>query len=550
MPIEIVQRHIGIIADLRELIGHDVPGQYLDIAPFLHYHIRIDTFIEHLEAYQVIRHLECGIEHLTVRPVVFRAGGLLDGISVQRERFAGGYAVFGDDHVHHFQLVVVNGKLGSIQEGPCFVLGNGVIVRCLFDDLDLSPHRAVLHGNLSGFPGLQLNSANGGVDYIAITLDLLQFVLAFRQFPRELDDTILIGHILAKQIVFGVIEVEHRPINGFLCLHVDLNEPQGGKWLIEQFHCTGLTPGQGNLMDCFIQLVSRQGLHLLQIKGFASIHTREQDLSQAIGTVGSHLPVELVIDPDLYSLHRLFGIRVQLYNFKCRPGLVAPFHDVQLSGFQFHGSGGRIRLVSIRRLNLSYPYPDLLLIGDVDDTCVISVKGSNGPAIDLLDIESYIGDGFACDVIHLADLQPGAGLIDKLHHGGGSVLQLHQFCFACGDIGRVGPHLSHQVPARDNILSSDHCHAVFAGCNLSHHPSVRMTHLKNGVRDRLTGDSILLGDDQRILRGVFQLQNRIFGSIQLDLMDSFIQEVPGQRSFFFYFINLTGFQGFNDDLSA
>ena len=303
-------------------------------------------------------------------------------------------------------------------------------------------------------------------------------------------------------------------------------------------------------MDSFVQLVSRQGLHLLQIEGFASIHTGEQDLPQLIGGVGSNLPMELIIHPDLYALHRLSGIRVQLDNFQDGVGLVAPFHDVQLSGFQFHGSGGGIRLVSIRRLDLSHLHPDLLLIGDVDDTCVISVKGSNGPAIDLLDIESYIGDGFACDVIHLADLQPGAGSVLKCDHGGGSVLQLHQFCFACGDIGRVGLHFSHQVPARDNILSSDHCHAVFAGCNLSHHPSIRVTHLKYSVWDRIAGDGILLGDDQRILRGVFQLQNRIFGSIQLDLMDSFIQEVPGQRSFFFYFINLTGFQGFNDDLSA
>ena len=303
-------------------------------------------------------------------------------------------------------------------------------------------------------------------------------------------------------------------------------------------------------MDSFVQLVSRQGLHLLQIEGFASIHTGEQDLPQLIGGVGSNLPMELIIHPDLYALHRLSGIRVQLYNFKCRPGLVAPFHDVQLSGFQLHGPGGRIRLVSIRRLDLSHLHPDFLLVGQVDNSRIICIVGTDGAPVDFFNIEAHIGNGLACDVVHLTDLQPGTGSVLKCDHGGGSVLQLHQFCFACGDIGRVGPHLSHQVPARDNILSSDHCHAVFAGCNLSHHPSIRVTHLKYSVWDRIAGDGILLGDDQRILRGVFQLQNRIFGSIQLNLMDRFIQEVPRQRPFFFYFINLTRLQRFNDNPSA
>ena len=69
-------------------------------------------------------------------------------------------------------------------------------------------------------------------------------------------------------------------------------------------------------------------------------------------------------------------------------------------------------------------------------------------AVDLLDVEAHIGDGFAGDIVHLADLQPGAGLVEELHHSGGLVLQLHQLGFPGGDVGRVCPHLGDQVPAR------------------------------------------------------------------------------------------------------
>ena len=68
------QRHIGIVADVAEILGHDVPGQHLLIATHLHRDSYILAGVKDLEAHQVIVDLEGGVKHLPVQKVMLRGG--------------------------------------------------------------------------------------------------------------------------------------------------------------------------------------------------------------------------------------------------------------------------------------------------------------------------------------------------------------------------------------------------------------------------------------------------------------------------------------------
>ena len=390
---------------------------------------------------------------------------------------------------------------------------------------------------------------DGGVHHIAIAANFFDLVFSGLQFSRELNDAVLVGHIFVNQIAPAIVEVEHRPIDGFLGFGVDLGEAEGSQGFVEQLYCALLPPGQGHLVDGFVQLVPGQGLDLLQVKGFAAIYAGEQDLPQLIGGEGPHLPVELVIHPDLDALHRLAGIRVQLDDLEDGIGLVAELEDIELAALQLDGPGGGVRLVPLRRLDLGHLNPDLLLVRQVDDACLIGVVGADGAAVDLLDVEAYIGDGFAGNVVHLSDLQPGAGLVEELHHGGSLIFQLHQLGFPGGDVGRVSPYLGDQVPAGGHILSGDHRHPVLPGDELSHQTAIRVAHLKDRVGDRLPGDRVLFGDDEWVLGSVFHLEDAALVFIQLQLMDRLVQQVARQGPYLFGEIDLTRLQVLQDDFS-
>ena len=234
MPVEPVQRNIGVVANLGEIIPHSVPGQHLYIAALFHRHIHIHALVEHLKPHQVVRHLEGGVEHLAVGEVILRAGGFFNGIGGQRKGLAGGDAAFiRCDGVHHFQLVVVDGELRPVQQGAGLFLGDRVIVRRLLDDLDLPPQRAVFQHQLGGLPSLQLHRVDGGVHHIAIAFDLFDLVFSSGQFSREFDHARLVGHIFADQIVPAVVEVEYRPIDGLLGFSINLGEEEGSQGFVE-----------------------------------------------------------------------------------------------------------------------------------------------------------------------------------------------------------------------------------------------------------------------------------------------------------------------------
>ena len=181
---------------------------------------------------------------------MLRGGDFFDGIGPQGERLGGGNSlIVGSDGSNYLQLLVVDLENSPFQQCPSLILGDGVIVRCLFHDLDIPAHGAVFNGDLCGFSRLYLHSTNGGVHHISGCLDLLQLVLSGGQFLGKLDDPLLVGGVLPKEVVFGIVQIKYYPIDRRLCFSVDLLDTQGSFLPIKDLHYAGLPPGQSDLMD-------------------------------------------------------------------------------------------------------------------------------------------------------------------------------------------------------------------------------------------------------------------------------------------------------------
>ena len=253
VEVKFLQGHVGIVADVGEVVGHDVPSQYLLVATLLHRDAYILALVEDLKSHQVIVDLEGGVKHLPIREVMLRGGDLFDTVGTQGKRLGGGNALaVGGDGVNHIQALVIDLKGCPLQQCPSLILGNGVIIRCLFDDLDAPLHRLVFNDHLGGLPGFYGDSADGGVHHISGCLDLLEFVLPGGQFLGKLDDALLVGGVLAQQVVSGIVQVEHHPINRGLGFSIHLFNTEGGLLFVQQFHRAGLPPGQSDLMDRFV----------------------------------------------------------------------------------------------------------------------------------------------------------------------------------------------------------------------------------------------------------------------------------------------------------
>ena len=77
-----------------------------------------------------------------------------------------------------------------------------------------------------------------------------------------------------------------------------------------------------------------------------------------------------------------------------------------------------------------------------------------------------------------------------------------------------------------------------------------MSDNKNGIRDRLTGDGVLFGDDKGMLWGVLELNNAIFGRFEGKLVNSIIYEIPRQGPDLFHQVDLVGVGVCQGDLTV
>ena len=230
---------------------------------------------------------------------------------------------------------------------------------------------------------------------------------------------------------------------------------------------------------------------------------------------------------DLYPLQGLLAFSVQFHDLEDRVGLVAVFYRIQFTGFQLDVSGGGVGLVAIQALDLRHLHPAFLTVRDVDDTVSVGGKGADNRPGDFSDLKLHTSQRLAGHVIHLANLKASAGLVHKLHHGGGRQLQFYHLGFTAGDVSGVCLDLFNEVPPWHHILAGDSGHAVAAGAVLTNQTPVRMADQENGVRDGLPGDGVLLRDDEGVLRGVRQLDNTALRFPKRKLVNGIICQIAG-----------------------
>ena len=143
------------------------------------------------------------------------------------------------------------------------------------------------------------------------------------------------------------------------------------------------------------------------------------DLSQLVGGEGPQLPVQLVKELELHALQHLSGFGVHLLDKEIGVRLVAVFQGVQPVPLDLHIPGRAVQAVAGEGLGFLHHDPGTGgEVGDKDKPCVIRNIGSDGPAVQLAELEGNAGHRFAGHIVYLLDLQPHQRLVRKLEDGG------------------------------------------------------------------------------------------------------------------------------------
>ena len=136
LKIEVVQRTIGIVPDVRQGVGHLLSGQHLHIAALFNFHLGLFAAVFNGHFNPLILLLDFEGECLVVQQEEFWSRDLFSGVLANGELFRGSPTVFiGGDAVHQLAFGVVNLKNCACQGIPSVHLGQSRTVRCNRENL-------------------------------------------------------------------------------------------------------------------------------------------------------------------------------------------------------------------------------------------------------------------------------------------------------------------------------------------------------------------------------------------------------------------------------
>ena len=115
----------------------------------------------------------------------------------------------------------------EVEQAAFRLIRDWVVLRRLFDHLYLAKDRGVFHDKLGRLAAPDAERAHGIVQHIAfrgsdlLHLDL-DFALAVCQQVVQFDVAVLIGTVLANQVVVPILDEKAYPIDALACHGVDL----------------------------------------------------------------------------------------------------------------------------------------------------------------------------------------------------------------------------------------------------------------------------------------------------------------------------------------
>ena len=239
MPEEVVQRNIRVICNVREVIPHIRAGVYRVVAGLFNGGLDVCRVVVHLDLHHVAFHLGLGLYLFVVQLIKPRHLHLLHIVAAQWDRVGGGNASGIRGHgVHHTAGIGIDDFKHRALKPTSFWLVRKRVVLCrLLDHLDLSEERSIFHDKLGCLPAPDSQRAHGIVQHIAfrgsdlLHLDL-DFALAVCQQVVQFDVAVLIGTVLANQVVVPILDEKAYPIDALACHGVDLFNAHAGELFI------------------------------------------------------------------------------------------------------------------------------------------------------------------------------------------------------------------------------------------------------------------------------------------------------------------------------
>ena len=263
MPEEVVQRNIRVICNVREVIPHIRAGVYRVVAGLFNAGIDVRRIVVHLDLHHITLHLELDLDLFAVQLINPRRLHLLYIVAAQWDRVGGGNASGIRGHgVHHAADVGVGDLEHRALEQAAFrLIRDWVVLRRLFDHLYLAKDRGVFHDKLGRLAAPDAERAHGIVQHIVfrgsdlLHLDL-DFALAVCQQVVQFDVAVLIGTVLANQVVVPILDEKAYPIDALACHGVDLFNAHAGELFVLEGNGRQLASLNGHVLRGRVQPVT------------------------------------------------------------------------------------------------------------------------------------------------------------------------------------------------------------------------------------------------------------------------------------------------------
>ena len=240
--------------------------------------------------------LQIGRQHIFRNSVVFRGLDLPDGVPGQWEllgyRPAPAVAANG---VHHVPGLIIDFKHCSFQQRPGRQAIGRVVVRGLFDELNLRCDRRVFPDNLRSLTSGHINGFELGIRDIALVVQFPQVIAATAGEVVDVDISPLVAHIFTDGIFPTVVQQEGHTVNALAGGGGNLVDQDTAERLVGNGQLCGLSIFHSEIVWSVIQLVA---ISRLGFNGVIVPVLQSQEHS-AVCVCGNSVHQSVIHPPDL-----------------------------------------------------------------------------------------------------------------------------------------------------------------------------------------------------------------------------------------------------------
>ena len=538
MPEEIIQRHIRVVCDVREIIPHIRAGIYGVVAGLFNGGVDIRGIIVHLDLHHVAFHLELDLDFFAVQLIKPRRLYLLYIVAAQRDRVRGGNASGIRCHSVHYAASVGISDLEhrTLEQAAFRLVRDRIVLRGLLDHLDLAEDRSVLHDKLGRLAAPDAQRSYRIIQHIAfrgsdlLYLDL-DFALAVCQQVIQLDVAVLVSRILADQIVILVLDEEPHTVNTLAGHCIDLFDAHAGELFVFKRHCCQLSGLDNHVLRGGVQAVAL-GTGDLGHDIDAVLQSGHSCKAGGVRGVSAHHFAVCLFHRKCAAVQRLVCTLDDLANLQAVGLFVCERQFIITARLDFYGLGHVLQDVPIRRLDLSHNQRAVREPRQSNDAVFI------GLCTVLYDLAVCLGNGkngiferLTGVLIDFLDRKPGLFGIGERHLVGLAFPQFHSLgCFIdhiairCLDLGN-DVSTGFQFGQMDQAVGV--CHRVFTNDR-----SVPTSDLECCTLQSLAGFAVHLGDQQARQAGVFKGQRIGLAQHDRDCARLAVQNVAGRRGNF------------------